>query len=307
MVVAGLLASGRFVRMAPQFALSAWGPFLALSAPFAVANVLNLAYLRADQILLEEWGSGGFEAVAWYTFGYTWVAALGTFPGALMGAAFPRFASLTQTGGSDATRGKLANLYTQTWKVVLATGVPAALFIAICGGRLTRALYPTDIYPPGTIDASFRAMALYAALLFPATIISHSLRAANRWKAVIVLVCVALVVNVGANAWAMPRYGHVGAAWARGASELVYVGLGVGYSLRHLSRLSEYRFLPRLAAACLGLAGVLLALAGQPLWMQMSAGAAAYVALVLLFRPLRRADLNFGGSDRPSDRGASRT
>ena len=215
-----------------------------------------------------------------------------------MGAAFPRFASLTQAGGNDATRRDLAALYTQTWKVALTMGAPAAVFVAICGGDLMRALYPADVYPPGSIDASFQAMALYGGLLFAAAIVSNSLRAANRWKAVVVLVCVALVVNVGGNAWAMPRYGHV---WARGASELVFVTLGVGYSLRHLSRLSEYRFLPRLAAAALGLAGALLALAGRPLWVQIPVGVVVYVALVFVLRPVRRADLNFGVSDRGRD------
>ena len=63
-VVSGLLASGRFVRVAPQFAPSAWRPFLGLCAPFAVANILNYVYLRSDQILLGEWSVDGSEAVA---------------------------------------------------------------------------------------------------------------------------------------------------------------------------------------------------------------------------------------------------
>jgi O-antigen/teichoic acid export membrane protein len=301
MVVSGSLASGRFVRVAPRFAPSAWRPFLVLCAPYAVANILNYVYLRSDQILLGEWGAGGSEAVAWYGIGYSWVAALSVFPGALMAAAFPRFASLSEAGGSAATRRDLTTLYTQTWKVALAMGLPAAVFIAICGGKLMRALYPMDVYPPGSIDASFRAMALYAGLIFPATIISNSLRAANRWKAVVVLVCVALVVNIAGNAWAMPRYGHVGAAWARGVSELVFVALGAGYSFRRLTRLSEYRFVALLGAACVGLVGALLALEAAPVWIQAPVGALVYAGLLVMLRPVRRSDLNFGAPSRPAD------
>lgn len=295
MLASAILVSGRFVRFAPRFTLTAWKPFLVLSAPFAVANILNYAYLRSDQILLERWSEAGAEAVAWYGVGYSWIAALAVFPGALMGAAFPRFASLTQAGGNAEKRRELGTLYTQTWKLALAAGAPSAVFVAVCGGKLMRALYPTEVYPPGSIDASFQALALYGGLIFPTTIISNSLRAANRWKAVVTLVCVALVVNLGANAWAMPRYGHVGAAWARGLSESVFVVLGTGYSLRHFSRLSEYGFLARLVAACAGLTGALLALGAYGLWIQLSGGVLVYGALLVVFRPVRVGDLEFGG------------
>ncbi|MAF12588.1 hypothetical protein CMK11_19240 [Candidatus Poribacteria bacterium] len=299
MVVSTLLVSGRFMRFAPRFGLSAWRPFLSLSAPFAIANILNFVYLRSDQILLGRWSAEGAEAVAWYGIGYSWIATLSIFPGALMGAAFPRFAALTQAGGDGDTRRALSTLYTQTWKVALAMGAPAAVFVVICGAKLMRALYPAGAYPPGTVDASFQALALYGGLIFPTTIVSNSLRAANRWKAVVTLVCVALMVNVGLNAWAMPRYHHVGAAWARGVSEIVFVALGTAYSIRHLSRLSEYAFVMRLVAASVGLAGTLRGLDAWPLWIQLPAGVAVYAGLLALLGAVRMSDLDFGGPGTP--------
>lgn len=237
LLVSGFFVRRRFLRIRFVAARKELLRLGRLAAPFALANVLGFLYFRLDTILLERWSSKGAIAVAWYGIAYSWVMALTIFPGAVMGAVFPH---LTR---EDPYRRNL--LYTRAWKLMLSTGPGLALLTALTAGDLLALAYPKTLYPPGTVDAAFVRLAGVGGLLFLSAVVSNTLRALNRRRTVVGLVGATVLVNVLLNAWAIPRYDHVGAATALLFSEAFFV-VGGTWALRRFVSWTEWSFLPRL-------------------------------------------------------------
>jgi O-antigen/teichoic acid export membrane protein len=290
LLVSGGLAVGKFTRFRLHFDRTAWKGYLALLLPFAAANILNLLYYRLDTLLLKAWSAKGTQAVAWYGIAYSWVMALTIFPGAMMGAAFPHFARTSAPDADARAHHALAVLYTRSWKLMLTVGVPVAITTSLCATKLMGFFYSTSLYPPGTIDGALRVLAWVEGLLFLSAIVSNVLRAANRRKAILLLIALTTLVNVGANAWAIPRYHHVGAAWSLVVSEAFFVLVGSSIIRLRLARWTEWRFLPRLLLAWS--AGTLALWWAMPLPLAVQAPIAGgvYCAAVYLLRIMRRED-----------------
>ncbi len=290
LVLTSSLALSRFGAFRPIFSWSAWGPLVRLFLPYAVVNVLMLVYLRIDTILLREWSGLAPESIAWYGIAYSWAMSLTVFPGAVMAAAYPRIARLARVDVGETERRSFRSLYGRSWKLMLATGIPFAIGTSMCAGKISALFYSTETYPPGTMDAALRVLAWAGGLLFLSAVVSNVLRAANRWRGVIVLVGITACFNVAANVWAIPRYDHVGAAWALVLSEAIYVVGGVVAIGRGLKAVPELRFLLRLAPAWVGLVTALKWTEPLPVFAQAGVGVAVYLGLLWALKAMRRSD-----------------
>jgi O-antigen/teichoic acid export membrane protein len=288
-VVSGIVVQRRFARIRLVFARQELKRLWGLIAPFALANVLSLLYFRLDTILLERWSEKGASAVAWYGIAYSWVMALTIFPGAVLGAAFPHLARLASPVSNDMSRRHLDVLYTRAWKLMLSTGPAIAIVTAFTATDVMTFIYPSSLYPPGTVDAALGRLAWVEGLLFLSAIVSNTLRAMNRRRTIVALVGATVVINVAANAWAIPRYEHVGAATALIVSEAFFVVAGV-LSLRGVARLTEWRFVPKLVAAWVVLVAVLNVTETWTLPIRLPVACGIYVLCLLGARVMRRGD-----------------
>lgn len=281
LLVSGVIVQRRFFRVrfvaAREELLRLWG----LMAPFALANVLGFLYFRLDMILLGRWSAKGAVAVAWYGIAYSWVMALTIFPGAVMGAAFPH---LIREGSR-----RRNVLYTRAWKLMLSTGPGVAILSALTAEDLIALAYPRTIYPPGTVDAAFARLAWAGGLGFLSAIVSNTLRALNRRRTVVGLMGMTVLVNVLLNAWAIPRYDHVGAATALLFSEAFFV-VGGTWALRRCVSWTEWGFLPKLVGGW-GILAVFLTLTDSwALGFRCVGAAALYGGYLVGTRTLRRDD-----------------
>jgi O-antigen/teichoic acid export membrane protein len=293
-------AATRFARFAPRFSVSEWRDFFSLLLPFALANVLSLLYFRLDMILLREWSPLGAQAVSWYGVAYSWVMAPTIFAGAVMAAAYPAIARYA--AANDAvSRAALSGVYSRAWTVLLATGAPFSVGMFLCAPALG-AWYPSDRYPPGTIDRALWALAPVCGLSFLSAIVSNTLRAANRRRAIVGLVAATAALNILANAWAMPRYHHVGAGWALVASEAFFVVAGAVCVRVLVTRWTGTAFLVRVGGAIAVFGAVLWALAPYGLLVRATAAGAVYVGALFALRVVRREDLTLRP---PPDTGAA--
>jgi len=286
-LLSGAIVQRRFARIRLVFVRTELQRLWRLLAPFALANVLGLLYFRLDTILLERWSAKGASAVAWYGMAYSWVMALTIFPGAVLGSAFPHLARFGEEG--DGNRRRFHVLYTRAWKLMLSTGPAVAIVTAFTATETMAFIYPTALYPPGTVDAALRRLAWVEGLLFLSAIVSNTLRALNRRREIVVLVGATVAINVAANAWAIPRYHHVGAATSLILSEAFFVVAGA-WMLRRFARWTEWGFVPKLLVAWAVLVGVLVLTEGWSLFFRLTIPSVLYGLCLVGMRVMRRGD-----------------
>ncbi|MDA1190479.1 MAG: flippase [Candidatus Poribacteria bacterium] len=285
----------KFTPIIPRFRWNEWRDFARLTFPFWFANGLILLYYRIDTILLERWSDRGAEAVAWYGIAYSWVMALTILPGAIMSAAYPRISRLVsgQTE-SDEEAQSLSALYTGLWRIMAATGVPLAMITAAIAPKLIALLYPDARYPTGTADAALASLAWVLPWMFFTAILVNTLRAANHRRALLALIALTTAINILLNAFLMPRYAHVGAAWALVGSEAFLVVAGTVYIRLKLSRWSRPVFWLQVSVSWVGLGVALWLTRAWSLFLQVPVAVAVVFALLYAARGLRKDDFRLG-------------
>lgn len=190
--------------------------------PLGVSGLLVMVYLRIDQVMIEAFL--GNEEVAVYGLAYRFLEALVILPSIVATSVlYPRFARFAASG-DDAEVRRLITIGS-VGLLVVAAGVVGV------GGVLAPWLVEV-----ATGDAQFMpAGGLLRLLLwtFPLTCLSNVLisayLAARRERVPLVALSLAVVVNVGLNAIAIPAIGTMGAVYATIAAEAVVV---VVYALR---------------------------------------------------------------------------
>ncbi|GIX05629.1 MAG: hypothetical protein KatS3mg115_0032 [Candidatus Poribacteria bacterium] len=228
--------------------------------------------------------------VAYYGTAYGWITALAILPGAVLSALFPRLADYSRPGGTPEDRERLRRLVERSFRAMATLGLGAATLLYWVGPELIRLLYQLDAYPPGTIDAAFQSLSGLGGLLFLTMVVSNVLRAANRGRAVLLLMLGATGVHLLAGALLMGRYHHRGAGWAAGLSELFLVLVGTGYIHWKLAPVPGVGVWTRLLLLGLLSNGFFSLVRSWPIWGSLPTGAVLYAGLALMLRLIRWGD-----------------
>jgi O-antigen/teichoic acid export membrane protein len=180
-----------------------WGEFVGEVAPIGVGILLSALYFRIDMVLIGLWV--GATAVGLYGAVYRIVDALRLFPAAALAVALPSLCRATDLRAATA--------------LAVPLTVGAALVSLVCGWLAT-ALVPSLFGPEfGEAVSAFRALLVAFPLMTLNYVLTQQLVGWNRQRAFAVLAAAALAVNVGLNAWLIPQWGIVGAAWTTVATE----------------------------------------------------------------------------------------
>ena len=175
--------------------------------PFAIGNLFNLLYFRADAIMLSKLSSEGVDANTWYGLAYTIVNAFTILPGALMmGAMFP-----VLSRAWEREKGRFPGAYTFGMRWMVLSGFPLAVGLSTLSPEITVVLFPT--YTPdevGKIATALQWLSWAGGLIFVTTAVLAVLRATDKRRAFSVLMGATALLNICLNLYLIPRFSHVG-------------------------------------------------------------------------------------------------
>jgi O-antigen/teichoic acid export membrane protein len=184
---------------------SIWGEFGRDVAPIGLGIVLSALYFRVDTFLIGLWHDTA--AVGLYGAVFRIVDALRLFPAAALAIALPALCRATS----------LRTVTAMAVPLMLAAGLAGATLASVAAWLIPAvygSAYTAAVPAFRVLLAAFPLMALNYAL-------TQQLIGWNGQRTFAALSAVALVVNLGVNAWLIPALAIVGAAWATVATEAV--------------------------------------------------------------------------------------
>jgi O-antigen/teichoic acid export membrane protein len=278
--IAFALAMG-LVRLRPRITVPEVRRLLAASLPVALFSLLGILHFRIDTVLLSLLGS--LDDVGTYSAAYRFPEQVLFIPGLFIAAVYPLLAGYAARDdpriGPTVSR-SLAFLLLIAFPLTAATALLAPDLIELVAG-------------PDFEDAvdPLRVLAFATAFMFANTLFSSLLIVYHEQRRLAWLIAIALLANVGLNLVLIPLFGPMGAAASTVATEGASGVVLAGWAVRR-GRLSlDLSPLPRIAAATLGMAVVLVATEAVPLGLTVAAGVLAYCGLAYAFGAVRGSDL----------------
>lgn len=249
--------------------------------PIGVAGVLNTALFRVDTVLVQ--AIRGPVEVGLYNVAYRFFESLLFVAWALGNLTLPR---VSRHGAGRAAARDVETAVALS----LSFYLPLAVTLPFAAEWLVTTIFSEQYASAADTVAVLTAAAALYSVAFAARIGAIAL---GKTVSIAAVAAVALAVNVGANAWAIPRYGFEGAAWSTLGAEVVEAALLAALFVRANGSAPRLRPLapPVVAAAC---ALVALLGTGAEGPSALALGAAVYlpalaaVALVLARDEVRR-------------------
>jgi O-antigen/teichoic acid export membrane protein len=272
---AGLLlwVHRRVLALRPAFDLAVWGELFRKGLPFAYAGAMITMFFQVDAVMLEKMKSA--QEVGWYRAPVLVLEGLTLVPRIFGYALIPTMAALHPRSPEGVTA-----LYRRGMKYLLLAGLPVAAFGVIAAEPFVLFLFGPS-YGPSV--AAARILVPAAAFMFLSNFGETTLACIDRWRTIVVVSTLCLVLNVALNLLWIPALGYLGAAWATLVTEAVYFAATAGAVRLFGHPVSWPALLLRPALATAVFAGVLWT--SRSLGLAVSsllAGAAFAVATVLL-------------------------
>ena len=255
------------------------GAVLRRSTPFAADDLLSMAYVRADSLLLGL--MKGQAAVGLYQAGTNLVLNCNVLARMLNNALYPRMSRCWPDALDRMRRLRVASL-----RLLAVVGLPITVAALMLADRLIPAVYGDGF---GAAVFCFQLLAL----VIPMRMLGHTLGTtltaadAQAWRTW--GVTAAAAGNIGLNLVLIPSLSYVGSAWATVVTEL---GLLVAYSVMVARRTGSSGLLDALgvpASACLPMALAIFLVGAAPQPTVTASGALGYAAGVAALLALRSA------------------
>ncbi|HEY1516649.1 MAG TPA: flippase [Solirubrobacteraceae bacterium] len=256
---------------------------LRMAWPIGLAGMFVTAYYRIDALLLFHYR--GATPNAYYSAAYRVLDVLQILPMTVSGVLLPLLASAEREGaGYD----RIRQLFQFAIALLLAVAVPVAICGAILAPGVVRLIYGphyhSSVYLLQVLLPAFIPICL--GYVLTGQLILHGLL-----RPYVVITMVGAVLNIVANAFAIPRYGAPAAAWTTLATELlVMAGIAAVVDRRLRLRLPAGR-----AVRCLGAAAVtgaaVWAVRSEPLIVGLVVAAIVYPPCLLVSRAVTVAEL----------------
>jgi len=256
---------------------------LRMAWPIGLAGMFVTAYYRIDALLLFHYR--GATANAYYSAAYRVLDVLQILPMTVSGVLLPLLASAEREGASH---DRIRQLFQFAIGLLLAVAVP----IAICGVILAPGVvlliygphYHRSVYLLQVLLPAFIPICL--GYVLTGQLILHGLL-----RPYVVITMIGAVLNIVANALAIPRYGAPAAAWTTLATELlVMAGIAAVVDRRLRLSLPAGRAVRCLSAAVVTGAAV-WAVRSEPLIVGLVVAAMVYPPCLLVSRAVSVAEL----------------
>jgi len=264
----------RVLPLRPRYERPLWWDLLRKGLPYAYAGAMITLIFDVDAVLLE--AMRGATEVGFYRAPVQVLGGLTLIPRVIGYAFIPTMAALH---ASDP--GRVAELYRRGSKYLMVVGLPIAVFGVLESPRFVHALFGAE-YAPSAAAARYLLPA--AVFMFLSNFGETTLACVNRWRTIVIVSTVTLVLNVGLNLLWIPSDGFLGSSRATLVTEAVYFALGAvalrSHGLRAAWVASTWR--PFLATVVFGL--TLWAGRGLPLLAISVLASLVFVAATFAFR-----------------------
>ncbi len=273
----------KFIKLRFRFDLSIWRELMRQALPFALGNMLHLAYFRIGTIMIKQLSPDGIAANAWYGLAHTIVNAVTILPGAFLGAMFPPMSRAFEGKGGDF---RAAYTYATRWMVLL--GVPTAVGIAALAREIVSIL-PPDKYAITKIAPALQLLSWSCGLAFLTTTLVTVLRAADKRFQFTLLMGMTTLINITLNYLLIPSHSHIGAAMSLIVSEAFLFVASFVYVSRRVATLITIRYgFKAVALSALMGAGLVVFRNLFPIWALIPLAIAFYAAGMAIWGELKR-------------------
>ncbi|MFZ5585764.1 MAG: flippase [Thermodesulfobacteriota bacterium] len=250
--------------------------------PLALTGVFTLIYSRVDVIMLSALGRPWPE-VGWYTAAVRVTDALGMLAGLVAAALLPVLSDLAGRRPVE-----FDALYRKGMTLALLVGLPAAAGLLAERAAITDLVYGGQYAMTASV---FLWLAPCLALVFVNYLQLTALYALGRQRLTALAAGAALAVNIVLNWLLIPAWGHLAAAAATLACELVLLLVNAWFLRQAAGLPGPWRLAGRPAAATAAMSLFLLVQPGWGLGLVIPLAAAVYAGAALALGALRPADL----------------
>jgi O-antigen/teichoic acid export membrane protein len=183
------------------------GQWLKESWPLFINQLLQSLFFKVDALLLP--ALAGNAAAGTYAAAYKVSEGAGIISSSFTLALFPRLSRETN----------LSNAYALALRLLLQIGVPLAAGTALLAEPIVAVVGGRDYLPDSA--TALAILICYLPLSYANGLTQYVLIAAGKQRLLTLAFAAALVFNVAANLWLIPRFGYIGAAWVTVISEVV--------------------------------------------------------------------------------------
>ena len=201
----------RYASFAWNWDLVFWKTLLKRSWPVGVSILFNLAYFKADTLILSLVRSPAEVGI--YSAAYRVLEILVTFPFMLAGIMLPLLGHAWVTKNQE----RFTHLLRQSYNSMILIAVPMAVGIFVMGTPAMIFISGHDFAESGQV---LKILAFATAIIYFGTISSHVVVAVNKQMTMLPVYIVVAVLTVTGYVTLIPTYGMWAAAWLTVASEV---------------------------------------------------------------------------------------
>jgi O-antigen/teichoic acid export membrane protein len=272
----------RLIDFSIQIDPRAWPAIVKAGIPFGIISLALTIAFSIDTVMLSMWVSD--NEVGWYNVAYNLVRSMMLFFSGFSVAIVP---SLSRTFVRDTS--SVYNWYQRSVKFIILISLPIAFGGLVVADQLVEFLY-TPEYIPAALGLKILIwdvpLLMFNSFNGNMTTVIGAERSAAR------IYTINAVANVVLNAYAIPRYGYIGAAVVTVVTDLIGA-IQFNLLMRQRLALPDMKgvFFKVLAASFL-MAGVVFAAGNLHVIGLVLIGGVIYAGLVLLFRLLDNSEVD---------------
>ncbi|MFA6161554.1 MAG: flippase [Patescibacteria group bacterium] len=250
-----------------------WKELLTRSWPIGVSIFFNLAYFKADTLILSLVRPAAEVGI--YSAAYRVLEILVTFPFMLAGVMLPLLAHAWAKKNAD----RFAHLLRQSYNVMILIAIPMAVGIIVMGVPAMIFISGQDYAASGQI---LKILAIATAVIYFGTISSHVVVAVNKQMKMLPVYIITAILTVIGYVTLIPQYGMVAAAWLTVASETAVAVASTLIALETSPKGFSWSVTLKSLFASLVMALAILPL--QNLWLPIpiAVGVIVYAALIVI-------------------------
>ena len=180
-------------------------PMISSAWPMALNSIIGAFMLNTDVLMLGWWRSA--KEIGYYSASQRIIQVFYSLPAIIASAIFPAISRLI--GEKDEIKIKL--LMEKGLTIVFLIAIPLVVGGIILGKPIINLVYGKEYLPAAIV---FQMLIITNLIIFPATLISNTLLAYNKQKAMVLNILIGGIGNIIFNSILIPRWGMIGSSIA---------------------------------------------------------------------------------------------